>query len=394
MSACPGLFAPVVAKDGNLSRLRIPGGRLNVSQIQVIAQLTGQIQITNRANLQIRGQEISWTRQQHLQELGLAHPQLDHLRNLMVSPMAGLDPQAIFDPWALVLAWQDFTQAQPELAQVSPKFSVGFDGGEQMAITGFTNDLLLSAEILHRQVYLRLYICGVDGEIVILPSQAIATLAAFTQVYGEYCQAHRSHKTPRLRDLIDHWGLGKYLGKVNQRLDLEWAAAKRQPLALIPGPQPVGIYVQKDGNYAIGVGATLGNLSGSQFLGIGAIAATYGTGEIRLTPWQNLLVPGLGEENLPLVQQELARLELSYDPQAIAHRISACVGSQGCSAALSDTWADAQLLIKNLEDQSSFRDLTIHLSGCHKLCGRNSPKHLTLVATGQGQYQAELNQLD
>lgn len=393
MTSCPSWFVPVGAKDGTLHRLRVPGGRLSAAQVQAIAGLADQLQITNRANLQIRGRQISWRERERLQELGLAHPHLDHLRNLMLSPMAGLDSQAIFNPWDLCAAWQACWQERPQLGWVSPKFSVGFDGGEQLSIASFGNDLRLSAEVWDGQVYLRVYVGGEDGGIVILPGQAIATLASFTQVYGEYCRNSGDQKPPRLRALISDWGLEKYLTAVAMNLDFEWRSLQGQKVDLRPSAQPVGISLQGDCRYVMGIGVPLGNLSQAQFSGVGAIASNYGNGEIRLTPWQNLMIPNLAAQSLKVVEAEVEKLGLSCLQQAIATRISACIGSRGCAAALSDTWSDATYIIEYLEQQADLRleNLTVHLSGCPKLCGQNSPRHLTLIATGKGEYQAKLS---
>lgn len=58
-TACPGLFYNTAAQDGLLYRLRIPGGIINYHQFQAIADIadnygSGYIDITNRANIQIR----------------------------------------------------------------------------------------------------------------------------------------------------------------------------------------------------------------------------------------------------------------------------------------------------------------------------------------------------
>ncbi|NJM47165.1 MAG: hypothetical protein HC860_14190 [Alkalinema sp. RU_4_3] len=58
-TVCPGLFTPILAPDGILCRLRIPGGQLTAIQLEQLAHFCQthqipQLQITNRANLQLR----------------------------------------------------------------------------------------------------------------------------------------------------------------------------------------------------------------------------------------------------------------------------------------------------------------------------------------------------
>jgi ferredoxin-nitrite reductase len=110
---CPGLFYGSQAQDGILSRMRIPGGMLNLSQALAIADLIDQygadyVQVTNRANLQIRGlaENINPDVFTHLQKLGIGSrlPELDPIRNIMISPTAGIDPQQLLDTRPLVQA--------------------------------------------------------------------------------------------------------------------------------------------------------------------------------------------------------------------------------------------------------------------------------------------------
>ena len=99
---CPSLFNATSAEDGILSRIRLPSGLITSTQcdalIQVVDQFgNGEIQITNRANLQIRtSQALSLKVLQDFQDYGLAssNASIDGLRNIMASPTAGIDIHA------------------------------------------------------------------------------------------------------------------------------------------------------------------------------------------------------------------------------------------------------------------------------------------------------------
>jgi hypothetical protein len=59
-SACPGLLRIVAARDGGICRIKLPGGELSAAQAAVIADVSeryaaGVVELTNRANLQVRG---------------------------------------------------------------------------------------------------------------------------------------------------------------------------------------------------------------------------------------------------------------------------------------------------------------------------------------------------
>src|SRR5262245_38332724 len=151
---CPGLFYAVPAQDGIISRIRTPSGMLTSQQSCVVAHFAdqygdGYIQITNRANLQIRAVRTvpPPTMLTTFQAAGLAASRVsvDHLRNIMASPTAGIDPQALIDTRALITALDDAIAQHAEFAGLPAKFSVGIDGGEVVSIRNRPNDIWLMA---------------------------------------------------------------------------------------------------------------------------------------------------------------------------------------------------------------------------------------------------------
>jgi ferredoxin-nitrite reductase len=137
-ATCPGLFYPIPAQDGILSRIRIPGGILNRKQCFAIADIadqhgSGYVDVTNRANLQVREIRTGINAEilKRLQDMGLGsrNPAVDHIRNIMTSPTAGIDPQELIDTRPFVQGWDNYIAAHPALSGLSAKFSVCFDGG-------------------------------------------------------------------------------------------------------------------------------------------------------------------------------------------------------------------------------------------------------------------------
>ncbi len=163
-SLCPSVLHPTPAPDGVLSRLRVVGGLLTAVQAEAIAQFAdrfsqGRIQITNRANIQIRGQQaLPPEARAVLQSLGLASrtAEVDHLRNIMLSPTAGIDVQSLWDPRPVAHQWEAYLADHPELAILSAKFSIGFDGGEAATISDRPNDISLIATMAEDRLNLRL----------------------------------------------------------------------------------------------------------------------------------------------------------------------------------------------------------------------------------------------
>jgi len=402
MNLCPSLFNPIAAKDGSLSRLRVPGGILNFKQCEAIANLADEVQITNRANLQIRDREISEDSLKQLQDLGLAatNIELDSIRNIMSSPTAGIDSKALLDVLPLVKEWDNYLSNQDRFSLLSSKFSVGLGGGEVVSISDRANDLLLVAEKLDQEIYLRLNVCGGDRgsspeptRILIKPDQSIEFLAVLTEVYYNYTQTKQSGNS-RLRELVADWGIELYLSEVTKLLSFSACDAeiKEKPKSA-NSFKHIGTHDQSQAEYAyIGIVIPLGRLSSSHFLELAAIANQYSQlAEIRLTPWQNLIIPSIYKSNIETVKSKIQQLGFSTSPHSPYAGISACIGSQGCKSSATDTQTDAQAIAAHsLKSQSNNFASEIHLSGCSKYCARSSSNQITLLGIEPSSYQVLL----
>jgi precorrin-3B synthase len=153
-SACPGLLRIVQALDGGICRVKLAGGVLSSVQARLIAEAaercaSGVLELTNRSNLQIRG--VRTEQQAELIErllaagLGPSNPAADDVRNLLLSPAAGLDPQALLDTRPLASTLLDLLQNTQALHGLSAKFAIQLDGGEALAMLQHPHDIWLSA---------------------------------------------------------------------------------------------------------------------------------------------------------------------------------------------------------------------------------------------------------
>lgn len=409
LPTCPGLFSGSQARDGILSRMRIPGGILNVQQCLSIANFvdrysSGCLQVTNRANLQIRElhSEIPASIWQDLQKLGLAsrHVEVDPIRNIMASPTAGIDRQNLLDTRPLVAAWDNYLQTHPELSELSAKFSIGFDGGELVSIRNFRNDILIVAKrrSTNSEIVFALYLNGVNTGITIEESQCILVLASLTSAYLEYTknQSRINGKKPRLRHLLADWGTEKYLEQVGKNLPF---ALRREAIELFQkdtsnnscatGILPVtsapngnlGIHNQRQSGFSyIGIALPLGKLESNQLRNLANLAQNLGGSTLRLTPWQNLLISDIPNSQVFEVKQQIADLGLHSSATHLDSCLVACAGSSGCASAATDTQSHALEMVRDLEQKLTIdRSINIHFSGCEKSCAQHHPIDITLV---------------
>jgi ferredoxin-nitrite reductase len=418
VSSCPGLFYQTSARDGILSRIRLPGGILTSQQCRVIADLAdefgeGYTNITNRANLQIRaiGTEIPDDVLRILQEIRVASavPEVDHLRNIMSSPTAGIDLYEFIDTRPLIRELDHYITTHPELAPLSPKFSVAFDGGGSVSIGERPNDIALTAVMVDNNVYLRLKLnLGtslfepfIDTDILLKPEECIEVVAALAKVYLHYLTLeigkiipNRKSRQPRLWEILNHLSIERFLQEVESHLPypLRRFSATRSHMEMkreykdiasnvFPKYQHIGVHPQRQkGLSYIGVVVPVGRLDTWQMRGLADIAETYASGTLRLTPWQNLLISDIPQKWIPNIQSKIENLGLHWSATNIRSALVACAGNTGCASSATDTKSHALALAEYLDHHLILdQPVNIHFTGCEKSCAQHSRSDIALV---------------
>jgi ferredoxin-nitrite reductase len=394
---CPGLFAPSVAQDGVLARIRVPGGVVSSQQALVLAEFATKLgavdlQVTNRSNIQLLLKSLDQADFAALQSVGLAAPiaAVDRFRNIMASPTAGIDSQMLVDTRPLVKSIDSYISSSPHLTGLSAKFSVGIDGGEALSIGQRPNDILLMARPSGLRLMLRMSDGStgsptnqmLDTRLVWGLEQSVEVFATLSDLYLQHSGSihlapseHRRSSKPRFRHLVEHWGLDWL------RANCPGAELTRETVEMPQvGYQYLGVHSQLQSEYFyLGVVLPLGRLTLDQLRGLAEIAAVHGNSEIRLTPWQNIILP-----NLPAIQpviSALERLGLSVNPKHSAGSIAACRGTMGCAAAVIDSQNHALVAIRQLTLVSPVQ---IHISGCDKGCAQPVSSDIALKGTNQG----------
>lgn len=410
---CPDIYHPAVARDGLLTRLRIPGGRLESLQCAAIVDLlaaTGldYIQVTNRANLQLRAltADLDPELLTRLTEAGLTagNTAIEGIRNIMLSPTAGIDSQELVDVYPLAQAWGDYLDRHPELGILSTKFSVGFDGGGSVSILDRPNDITLLA-VSDREFSFYLGMGKRGSAPVPIPlrlgiNECIPMMAAIAQTYRQGIESlgGNDRRKPRLRDVINHWGLTGFSKAVQREfrgsshfifknLHQEWNLTRED------GNYHLGTHQQRQTDrYYLGIVLPLGRWNKSQITGLGEIAEQYGSGNIRLTPWQNIILPDIKAADLEQVQSLITELGLIHTANHPTSLLRACAGSTGCQFAATDTQRDAIDLSNYLAANVTFdRPLNIHFSGCDKSCAQHEQADITLWGVeGTNSYRIEI----
>ncbi|MEA5517190.1 precorrin-3B synthase, partial [Nodularia sp. UHCC 0506] len=330
----------------------------------------------------------------HLQNIGIGSRNftVDHIRNIMTSPTAGIDPQELIDTRPFVQNWENYITAHPQLSGLSAKFSVCFDGGGTVSVCDRINDIMFAAVLIKGKVYFRLYLSvGVKGKppvdmgIVLSPQSCLPVLAALADVYLNYTDPNSRRKL-RLRELLNNLGYENYLQEVEQHLGFNLTPQPQVEKTSLEKSskskyQHIGIHPQRQpGLCYIGVVLPLGRLESQQIRVLADLAQKFGSGTLRLTPWQNLLLNDIPQRSLTDLKHEIAALKLDISTSNINTALVACSGNQGCAASATDTKGDALALAKYLATHVSLNHpVNIHFSGCEKSCAQHSHSDITLL---------------
>jgi ferredoxin-nitrite reductase len=411
-----GLFYLTPNKEAFMARLRIPGGQLKTFQLRELANIaqeltTGYVQITTRANLQIRLIAPRDTAEvlRRIQGVGL-HTRgagADNVRNLTCDPTSGLDPNELIETLPLVHALAQVILNTREFYDLPRKFNIAISGGGRISSVEDTNDIGWTAVKLAQDepgfkagIYFRCALGGATGHksfardlgILVAPEQVVATTAALLRVYIAFGN-RGDRKKARLKHLLETWSLEQYLAETEKilghTLPRPPAPSPAEPenskadLALPPPPPhpQVGVFAQKQpGLNWIGVAIPVGQFTPRQMLRLAELADLYGSGEVRLTVWQNLIIPNVPDAYVETLKKALVKMGFDWRQSNLKSGFIACTGNSYCKFASSNTKGHALELMNYLDRKFQLdQPINVHLTGCPNSCAQHYMGDLGLL---------------
>jgi precorrin-3B synthase len=402
------LLRIVPALDGGICRIKLSGGSISAAQSLAVADAAeryagGVIEATNRANLQIRG--IGNQRDpliDHLLDAGLGPNNAggDDVRNLMLSPTAGIDPQQLFDARPLAGQILDTLQNQARFHDLSPKFAVLLDAGEGLVMRDHPHDLWLSAREEAGEISLAFGLAGCpadDASLAAVPlNQGHELVVAVLDAFLDLARPEQT----RMRHVLAQMPVEVFLQEVSRRLTVPLrrqasshngvlsdtrSVSRPHPVGAGLPAKAIGLYPQSEaGLVAVGAAIPLGRLDTSMLRTFARLTTEYGDATLRFTPWQSLLLPNIPVEHASAVLDGLHAAGLICNPGHPLARLIACTGAAGCGKGLADTKADALTLAAQFEQQGISRP--VHLTGCPRSCAAAHVAPVTLLATSAGHY--------
>lgn len=363
--ACPGALRLHTADDGGLARVRLPGGLLTDRQALALAEAAealgdGELETTSRGNVQLRGlaPDCGAELADRLRAVGLLPSDThERVRNIVASPLAGLDAAGTADVQAWVRELDARLCANDWAAGLSGKFLFALDDGRGDVAALDADVTLIAAP--RGPALLRLG-RGDHGHPVEAGQEVTAVLDAARAFLDALRGAGRA--AWHLREVPELLPAGTV------PLPGFAGTAVAAPIGALPG--------------GLSVGLRFGRASGAQWRALVAASA----GELRLTPWRGAVLPGAPADRLPA----LAAAGFRTEPGSAWERASACTGLPGCAKSLADVRADAARALDGGASAPRGGGLPVHWSGCERRCGHPAGQWVDVLATGQG-YRVTVN---
>ncbi|MEV0246945.1 precorrin-3B synthase [Nocardia sp. NPDC050712] len=373
--SCPGVLRLHQAADGPLARIRVPGGRVEPAQWQVLAEAAtelgdGNIELTSRGNLQLRQVRDAGELTTRLEAAGLL-PSHTHerVRNIVASPLAGRIGGWI-DIHPLVPALDAGLRATPRLAELPGRVLFTLDDGRG-DVSGLGGDIGVHAVGADE---FALVLAGRDSGIRVSVADAVdIMLAAAHGFLARSSGQWRLHEVPDgVTGVIDHLGLSP------SAEPLEFGGVHELP---------IGWLDQDDGLVGLGAGVRLGTLPARLAEFLAAVERP-----IFVTPWRSLVVTDLAEGIAEQVVRVLAPMGLIFDSNSPWLLVSACAGQPGCAKSLTDVRGDVAAAVASGRVRPAGPEPLAagevagrqHWSGCERHCGRPRGAVTDVTATPGG----------
>jgi ferredoxin-nitrite reductase len=410
-----GLFYVAPAQDAFMVRVRMPGNMLTSTQMRALAAIARELgggygDVTTRGNIQIR--EIAPKSiidlLMRLADVGLSTrgAGADNVRNITSSPLAGIDPDELIDTRPLARGLQCYLANNRDLFGLPRKFNIGFDGGGRVSVVADTNDIgfiatqVAAIDGIVPGVYFRVWLAGLTGHlrfakdcgILVSAQECVAVAAAMLRVFVEHGD-RTDRKKARLGYVLDRIGVARFLALTQEKLAFPLRHVPPEnctPRAPVNKHGHLGVRAQKqEGLHSIGIAVPVGHMRHEQMTALAELADLFGSGELRTTVWQNILLPNVRQEVLEQAVAAIRAIGFECTASASAGCVVACTGNTGCRFSATDTKSQALALMRHLDEHVKLDlPINIHLTGCPNSCAQHFAADIGLlgaqVAQGDG----------
>jgi precorrin-3B synthase len=394
---CPSVARPMPSGDGLLVRLSLPADSVPPALLHAIASCArrfgnGFVDLTRRGNLQLRGlseETIPGLIEALSSFEGVAPPhEAESARDIMMSPLSGLDPKAVCDVRPIVKALRERLARETSLRALPAKFCFTVEDGGDFGLDHVAADIRFKARGTADDFSFTIALGGREGEAKpvgtcapsSVPESAVALAFAFLELRGANEDAPR-----RMAELLKRIGTETLLRSAGLTSRLwhcpemvKGAASSALPE---PGKPIIMLFGREDDPACFGVAVPFGQITADELDDLASHIEAFG-GEVRLTPWRVIFVANKSAtkalETLFRLRGSAGLITQMPDPRL---NIAACPGKPACARGTVSPREDALLLGRVAQGLclNSPGLIGLHISGCAKGCARSTATKATLV---------------
>ena len=307
-------------------RVKVPGGILTTDQFRRVTELCeihgrGKAEITDRQSIQLHwlGADEALEVFGELDRIGFTTDMCGQgfrgaghgdVRNVVCCPVSGVEEGEVLDGRPLMEELNEFFIGNTDFLDMPKKFKFSISGCDQDCTRAQINDLAFVAVEKDGEAGYTALMGGSTGRtqpgprlaqptgIFIKPEEAFDFGVATVELYRDNGNRESKAKA-RFKWLLHDWGLEKFLLVLETKLGASFEEYKG-PIFKSRG-EHVGINPQSQEGYTyVTVPILGGRLTSQEMLEISRLTDEYGSGELRLTPSQNIIIPHVSEMG-PLV---------------------------------------------------------------------------------------------
>ena len=390
-SAASGAPGPSEETDGHfMLRIKFPNGIVTADQLRAVGRLSerygrGMGDITTRQNIQLH-----WLRIEdmpvvldELNAVGLSFTQAcgDVWRNVVGCPLAGVDGHELIDSRPLIEELERTFVGDRRFSNLPRKFKVSVSGCLHRCAQHEINDIGLVAVEKDGVVGYDVWVGGGLGasarmgrrlDVFALPEEAADVCRAITEIFRD--EGNRSKRTrARIKFLVDEWGVERLRAEVEERLGRSLPTSVVPADPVDPHRDHLGVHPQvQPGLYYLGATTLRGRFTGDQMIAAADIADRFGSGALRCTNRQNIIVLDVPDGQVDEAAASLRDIGLPTEASTFRRGVISCTGMEFCKLAIVETKERAAELIEHLERRVGdiAGSLRINLNGCPNACAQ------------------------
>src|SRR5262245_27940206 len=405
-----GLYTQRPVEEGFfMLRIKVPNGIISADQLETIgwlsqfyARSTGDL--TTRQGIQLHYVRIEDVPHiiEELHKVGLTTQEAcgDVVRNVVGCPLSGIDDDEVIDASPLVNRVVAQFIDNHDFSNLPRKFKISITGCSHQCAQHQINDIgLVATTNQEGETGFDLWVGGGLGArpqlavrlgVFVWYSEVIEVVTRIVEIFRDHGFRDDRRKA-RMKFLVADWGAARFRAELEARLERKLDDNTTSEYADSQVRDHVGIGLQRHpGLNYIGVAVLRGRISGEQMTRVAGLARRFANGRIRLTNSQNLIILDVPDDNIELLNNELAALDLQSEALPFRRGTVSCTGRQFCKLAVVETKDRAEEIIRYLERTiPDFRDeIRISVTGCVNSCAQYQIADIGLVGV-KGQENGE-----